>query len=165
MLQKKICMIGAYGVGKTSMVRRYVQSIFDERYQTTVGVKIDKKQVTVQGQDLTLVIWDMAGEDGLVPMRLSQVRGAAGYLLVADGCREETLAVAVDLHERITDTVGDLPFLLALNKHDLQQEWRIREAAIHEIERLGWRVMRTSAKSGSGVEELFQTLALRLLDD
>lgn len=165
MLQKKVCMIGAYGVGKTSMVRRFVQSIFDERYHTTVGVKIDKKSISVDGCELTLMIWDMAGDDGLVPFRVAQVRGASGYILVADGTREDTLPGAIDLQHRIVDAVGDLPFVLALNKYDLQEEWRIGEAAIGAVTRRGWTVVRTSAKTGAGVENLFHGLALKLLDD
>ena len=63
MIQKKICMIGTSGVGKTSLVSRFVQSIFADKYLTTVGVKIDKKIVTVDGTEMTLMIWDLAGDD------------------------------------------------------------------------------------------------------
>ena len=85
MIQKKICMIGSFGVGKTSLVARFVRSIFSEKYQTTVGVKIDKKVVEVGGQQVTLVLWDIAGEDALTTVRVSQLRGASGYILVVDG--------------------------------------------------------------------------------
>lgn len=64
MIQKKICMVGAYGVGKTSLVRRFVESMFDEHYHTTVGARIDKKVVTINGASIMLMIWDLAGGDG-----------------------------------------------------------------------------------------------------
>ena len=76
MIQKKICMVGAFGVGKTSLVSRYVHSIFSEKYQTTVGVKIDKKVVQSRGAEVTLVLWDLAGEDALTTVRPSQLKGA-----------------------------------------------------------------------------------------
>ena len=63
MLQKKVCMLGSFSVGKTSMVRRYVESMFDEKYHTTIGVKVDKKIVRAGGRTLTLILWDIHGED------------------------------------------------------------------------------------------------------
>ncbi|HET7777303.1 MAG TPA: EutP/PduV family microcompartment system protein, partial [Rudaea sp.] len=63
MLQKKICLLGAFGVGKTSLTQRFVSSIFSDKYLTTVGVKIDKKAVDVGATPVSLVIWDIAGED------------------------------------------------------------------------------------------------------
>ncbi|CAN5885157.1 hypothetical protein BH20PSE1_BH20PSE1_21790 [soil metagenome] len=81
MLQKKICMLGFFGVGKTSLVRRYVCSVFSDTYLTTVGVKIDKT-VTVREQTLNLLLWDIAGADDISALRISYLRGAVGYLLV-----------------------------------------------------------------------------------
>ena len=80
MIRKKICMIGAFAVGKTSLVRRFVQSIFDEKYLTTVGVKIDKKVVEVDGRQIMLMLWDLEGQDVYHSVRTSYLRGAAGYL-------------------------------------------------------------------------------------
>ena len=100
-LQKKICMIGAFSVGKTSLVKRYVQSVFSDTYLTTVGVKIDKKTVDVAGRTVNLILWDLAGEDDIASLRMSYLRGAAGYVLVADGTRPSTLDVALSLRERV----------------------------------------------------------------
>ena len=163
MIQKKICMVGACGVGKTSLVRRFVESIFDERYQTTLGVQIDKKCVEVKGTEVTLVIWDLGGEDELIQLRVSYLRGASGYLLVADGTRTATLAKARELEERIRGQLGPIPFLLLVNKSDLAEEWEAGETwAV--IARLGWSHIRTSAKTGDGVEHAFQQLASQMLE-
>src|SRR6478672_9470880 len=116
MIRKKICMVGLYGVGKTSLVKRYVESIFDERYHTTIGVKIDKKDVVVDGRDVSLAIWDMAGEDEIAQVRLSHLRGASGYLLVADGTRRASVDKALELRSRIEQQTGALPFVLVVNK-------------------------------------------------
>ena len=161
MLQKKICLLGAFGVGKTSLTRRFVDSIFSDTYLTTVGVKIDKKTVAVNGNSVNLLIWDIAGEDEVSAVRTSYLRGAAGYLLVVDVTRAQTLAVAKSISERVAREVGDVPFLCLLNKTDVE-EWDISDAHIEEIELQGWTVLRTSAKTGAGVEAAFSDLARRI---
>ncbi len=162
-LQKKICMLGAFAVGKTSLVRRYVDSIFSDRYLTTVGVKIDKRMVTVGGSEVSLILWDIAGEDDISQVRTSYVRGAAGYLLVVDGTRPGTVDVAQSIQQRVEAEVGKLPFVVLLNKRDLQSLWAVSEEHIAALEWAGWNVQLTSARSGEGVEEAFQALAERVM--
>jgi small GTP-binding protein len=162
-LQKKICMLGAFAVGKTSLVRRYVDSIFSDRYLTTVGVKIDKRMVTVGGSEVSLILWDIAGEDDISQVRTSYVRGAAGYLLVVDGTRPGTVDVAQSIQQRVEAEVGKLPFVVLLNKRDLQSLWSVSAEHIAALERGGWIVQLTSARSGEGVEEAFQALAERVI--
>jgi small GTP-binding protein len=164
MIKKKVCMVGLYGVGKTSLVKRFVESIFGERYLTTVGVKIDKKDVFVGGCTVTLAIWDIAGEDDLAEFRISNVRGASGYVLVADGCRRASLGKAVDLQKRITASFGPLPFVLVVNKADLRDEWEIQPEALAALTGEGWHAIEASAKTGHAVELIFHTLAKDMLD-
>jgi hypothetical protein len=133
MLQKKICMLGSFSVGKTSLVKRFVESIFSEKYLTTVGVKINKRAVTVHGEDLTVMLWDLYGEDEYQKIRMSYLRGASGYLLVADGTRPATLDKAFAIQEEAEKHFGPTPYVVALNKCDLTQEWEIspeREAEV-----------------------------------
>jgi small GTP-binding protein len=162
-LQKKICMLGAFAVGKTSLVRRYVDSIFSDRYLTTVGVKIDKRMVTVGGSEVSLILWDIAGEDDISQVRTSYVRGAAGYLLVVDGTRPGTVEVAQSIQQRVEAEVGKLPFVVLLNKRDLQSLWSVSAEHVAALERAGWIVQLTSARSGEGVEDAFQALAERVI--
>jgi hypothetical protein len=161
-LQKKICLLGAFGVGKTSLTQRYVSSIFSDKYLTTVGVKIDKKTLDVGQTPVSLVIWDIAGEDEVSAVRTSYLRGAAGYLLVVDVTRAQTLDVARHIQARVATEIGDIPFLCLLNKIDIEP-WDITEASIEEVRQAGWTVERTSAKTGTGVEEAFAELAKRIV--
>jgi len=160
-LQKKICLLGAFGVGKTSLTRRFVESIFSDTYLTTVGVKIDKKPVQVGDQTVNLLIWDIAGEDDVSAVRTSYLRGAAGYLLVVDVTRVQTLDVAQSIRERVAREIGDIPFLCLLNKTDVV-EWDIPTARIDDLPAQGWSVLHTSAKTGAGVESAFFDLAQRI---
>jgi small GTP-binding protein len=163
MISKKVCMLGGFAVGKTSLVSRFVRSIFSEKYLTTVGVKIDKKTVPVPGNDVDLVLWDIYGEDDFQKMRTSYLRGANGYLLVVDGTRRSTLDTARDLHKLAVDTVGPVPHLVLVNKSDLEDAWEIDTDALNALGRDGSTVVKTSAKSGVGVEEAFARLAVAMM--
>jgi len=164
MIQKKICMLGSFAVGKTSLVARYVSSIFSDKYLSTVGVKVDKKPLTVGGVEMTLLLWDLYGEDGFQTVQKSYLRGAAGYLLVVDGTRYDTLAAARQLQKMAESVVGDVPFMLALNKADLAAEWQVDDRALFEVADSGWKIIRTSAKTGLGVEEAFEQIARAMLE-
>jgi len=158
-IQKKIALLGAPGVGKTSLVLRFVQSLFDEKYLTTIGVKVDKKQVVVGDQDVMLMMWDVAGAEEHFAVPTSYIRGAAGYLLVVDGTRPDTLERGLDIVERVDGEIGRLPFVLVLNKSDLIEDWRIGEAELGAVQARGFPILRTSAKTGTGVEDAFLQLA------
>jgi small GTP-binding protein len=163
MISRKICMLGGYAVGKTSLVRKFVHGVFSEKYLTTIGVKIDKKELVVGGTELALILWDLAGEDGFEKVRLSYLRGASGYLLVVDGTREATLQTALSVQEKAQQSLGDVPFLLLTNKVDLSDEWAIAESQLDALRARGWRVLPTSAKDGRGVEDAFVQLANDIL--
>jgi small GTP-binding protein len=162
MIQKKVCMLGAFAVGKTSLVARFVRSLFSEKYHTTVGVKVDKKTVAVGEEQVNLMLWDLYGEDDFQKLRTSYLRGSSGYVLAVDGTRRETLEKAVILQSRAREALGDVPFVLVLNKADLADKWELEDSAIDELVGQGWSTFKTSAKTGAGVEESFLTLARRM---
>jgi small GTP-binding protein len=163
MLKKKICLLGSYGVGKTSLVARFVHSMFADKYHTTVGVKIDKKVLKFDGQELTLMLWDMAGEEENAPVKLNQVKDASGYLLVVDGTRSKTLDTALSIQQRVENEIGSRPYLMLVNKADLRETWEIPESTWTGLADSGWTVLETSAKSGQHVEEAFASLSSRIL--
>ncbi|MDL2207269.1 GTP-binding protein [Desulfovibrio sp. OttesenSCG-928-M16] len=163
MLNKKICMLGSFAVGKTALVQQYVHSIFTDRYLSTVGVKISKKLLTVDGQEMTLVLWDLEGKDDYVDVNISYLRGAMGFFVVADGTRKETLDIALALRTLALDLIGPVPNALLVNKADLAAEWEVMDAHLASLTHQGIRVTKTSAKTGLDVAESFNSLAKDLL--
>ncbi len=161
MIQKKVCMLGATAVGKTSLVGQYVKSIFSEKYHSTIGVKVDKKVVRVDNHEMTMMLWDLQGEDDEFKIRPSFLRGASGYILVVDLTRSATLETAKRIQLMIEKEIGQVPFQILFNKCDLRDEFDIDESWM--VEFAGERVIRTSAKTGENVEEAFLELAQRLL--
>jgi len=158
-MQKKICLLGTFAVGKSSLTERFVRSIFSQRYHTTVGVHIQKGTIDVEGENIDLIIWDLAGEDEFVSLRTAYLRGAAGYILVADGTRPNTLNKARELHDSAEGALGRVPFVLMVNKMDRLEDWAVADGELDGLTQKGWVVFRTSAKTGEGVSDGFIWLA------
>ena len=158
MIQKKVCMVGLFGTGKTSLVQRFVHSIFSERYLSTVGVKIDRKVVELDGASVTLILWDLAGRDAQEDITTSYLRGAHAILYVADGTRRETCDQLPELRALVREAAGEVPEVVALNKSDLKDRWAITDADEQGLAS-AFDVVRTSAKTGEGVEDTFQRIA------
>ena len=154
MIQKKVCMVGVFGTGKTSLVQRFVHSMFSERYLSTVGVKIDRKPIQLDGADLTLVLWDLAGRDGHEDITTSYLRGSHAVLYVADGTRRETCDQLPELRALVRQAAGEVPEVLALNKSDLKERWALSVGDEQALSK-AFDLVRTSAKTGDGVEETF----------
>ena len=162
--KRKVCLLGAFGVGKTSLVRRFVHSEFDESYHSTIGVKVDKKIIDVEGSELTLVIWDVAGEEEFFQIPDSYVQGAHGFLFVADGTRGDTLKTLKKVRERFQDSVGPRPEIILLNKCDLADSWVITEEMEKDFSDAGVPFLCTSAADGRNVEKAFEILGRQLLE-
>ncbi len=162
LVSKKICLIGDFSVGKTSLTQRFVSNTFSDQYLTTVGVRIETRTVTLSPeQEIKLVVWDIAGADELSTISKTYMQGASGYLLVADGTRKQTLNSAHQLHKSIQKQWPDLPYIGLLNKADLGTQWEIGEEEIARWpEVANWQ--KTSALTGEGVEDAFLQLARKM---
>lgn len=149
-------MLGAFAVGKTSLVQRFVNSIFSEKYQTTIGVKIDQKLVNINNIEVNLMLWDIHGEDNFQKVKPSYIMGASGYFIVVDVTREQTLDVGLSLQSMAEQMSKGAPYILLLNKIDIdKEEWEISDDSIAKLNSNGINVIQTSAKDGTGVEEAF----------
>ena len=159
MIQKKICMVGVFGTGKTSLVQQFVHTLFTDKYHSTVGVKIDRKEVDLDGTAVNLVLWDLAGRDDSEDISTSYLRGSAGIFYVVDGTRRETFEQILEIGEIVNGAIGDVPSLVALNKKDLLDEWKLGQGDYNTLLDAGFHTIGTSAKTGEGVEDAFLWLA------
>ncbi|MEA2112247.1 MAG: Rab family GTPase [Campylobacterota bacterium] len=160
---KKILLIGNTGVGKTSLVTRYVENKFSDTYLTTIGVNIMKKMVLLEKDgesvDVALMIWDVEGSTDSQKIPSHYSKGANGYIIVIDGSQKETLN-NLKVHLEYTDGT---PFVLAVNKCDLPSVVSLDTEAFKEKFPNCIAVMETSAKINSNVEELFKTLTNKII--
>jgi len=157
MSKKKICMVGDFSVGKTSLTQKFVNNVFSDKYLTTIGVKIDTAEVG----GTKLIIWDIAGRDSLSPVNVSYLVGASGVVLVADGTRESTITGIADIWQTIEKRIGNVPLVLALNKCD-SDDWNVSEQSLAQFSEFGWKVYFTSAKEGENVSQIFEDLVSQI---
>lgn len=160
MVHKKVCMLGATSVGKTSLVRQFVETTFSDKYHSTIGVKVDKKVVVTGNREVTMMLWDIQGEDDEFKIRPAFLRGASGYILVVDLTRAATLESAKRIQLMIEKKIGRVPFQILFNKNDLEDDFEIDHSWM--VEFAGEAVLRTSAKTGENVEEAFLGLAEKM---
>ena len=170
---RKICLLGDFAVGKTSLVSRYVHNVFSDRYLTTVGVKIDTRIVemsripgkqnpeadAVAGRSIKLVLWDLAGAANLSAPARAYIQGAHGFLAVCDGTRRATLNTALALLNSAREQIGTRPAVLLVNKQDLYESWEVDQDSLDSARTRVANVLATSAKSGANVDRAFRLLA------
>lgn len=162
MKQKKICLLGASSVGKTSLVKQFVEGIFDEKYLTTIGVKIDKKILKIDDESIQFMLWDLEGNDRYNVFQEKYLRGASAYIIVVDQTRSASLIEGVDIHT-LARQVCNCPAFLAINKCDLDANWHWGEKELADYKEIFDQCFNTSAKTGEQVEEMFESLASLLL--
>jgi small GTP-binding protein len=173
MNKRKICLIGDFGVGKTSLIRRFVDRQFSEHYLSTVGVQISQKDVEVPASDsqasqqLRLMIWDLEGSTKFQGITKEYVKGCHAAILVADVNRPETIDhLAEHLALLSSLEIQDLKVIVAFNKADLMEDSAGKDLLLGSWLPSGEQVLAsylTSAKTGENVEAAFQQLAESLL--
>jgi len=156
-VQKKICLLGDFGVGKTSLVQRFVEGRFDDKYLSTIGVKISRKVFTRSYGEMNLLVWDLAGSNGFETSSSTYMQGATGALVVCDLTRRDTL-IACDNYARQVRTMNPgIQLVFVGNKADLEQERVVSVSdLLATLSAFGERTFfLTSAKTGEKVEEAF----------
>ena len=168
--RRKICLLGDAAVGKTSLIRRFVEDVFDDKYLVTLGTKVTMKELNIkspkmkQRLKMTLMIWDIMGQKELKRLLTSFYNGAKGALIVADITRKETLESIDDWILSLHNCVGKVPVLLLLNKSDLMDQTAIKQDEIIDLaKKHDISFLFTSAKTGKNVDKAFMRLSEMLL--
>lgn len=164
-LIKKICLLGDAAVGKTSLIRKYVYSSFDDKYITTIGTKVTKKSLVFKhpSQDMkvriSLLIWDILGQKEYSRLHPVYYQGAEGALVVADATRPATIKSLEEWAIGFQKTVGTVPLIFLINKVDLidRDAFDLTEAQAI-ADKYNARIHFTSAKTGENVEKSFLEL-------
>ncbi|MGL5064103.1 MAG: Rab family GTPase [Microcoleus sp.] len=172
-ISKKMCMVGDFGVGKTSLIRRFVDGQFSDQYLSTVGVKISRKTLELESvalqKNLTaqLLIWDLEGHTKFKGIAPTYLQGASGVLIVADVSRPETVERITE-HIQLYNSVNPKGvIIIALNKVDLIDEEKLAVLTEIAYSVAGEKVIAvytTSAKTGKDVEEIFHKLAYTMVE-
>ncbi|UCF07659.1 MAG: GTP-binding protein [Thermoplasmata archaeon] len=163
---KKITMIGTGGVGKTSLIKRFILNIFDDKYLRTLGTKISQKVIEIEYPEkylriqLTMLIWDIVGQDSFRPLlQDAYFYGVNGSLAVCDATRADTLRVLDEWVESLHKISGDVPMIILANKCDLKDSMEIGEETLKSYaEKYNAPFLYTSAKNGENVEDAFLQL-------
>ena len=164
-MKVKICLVGEGAVGKTCLIRRFIQDQFDDRYISTLGAKVSKKELKVDGPnggaDVDMTIWDIMGEKGFRELlKEAYFHGAQGVLAVCDVTRRQTLDDLDEWVAAVLKVTGNVPITYLANKADLKDQADVTEADVRraaESHRAPY--LYTSAKTGQNVEEAFAKLA------
>jgi small GTP-binding protein len=157
-------MLGAFSVGKTSLISRFVYSIFSDTYLSSIGVKISKKDVDSSKGPVKLMLWDLEGRDDYSDLNLNYLRGSMGLIIVIDGTREETLSTALGMHQKSMEAIGPIPYIMLVNKQDLMDQWEITPQMLASLKQKKYNHLLTSAKTGLNVEEAFQLLTENMVN-
>lgn len=172
MISKKICLVGDFNVGKTSLIRRFVDRQFSDQYLSTVGVKISRKNVDLEAVagkknvQVQLLIWDLEGSTKFKAIAPTYLQGSKGVIIVADLTRSETIE---HIQEHIKLFLSMNPkgqIIVALNKSDLLDEAKIAKimASYPLASEKVSAIYNTSAKTGKNVDEIFQTLTAKMME-
>lgn len=154
---KKIVLLGHFGVGKTSLMKRFIDDTFSENYKVTLGVQIQKKVVELKNtKKISLIIWDIEGNTSVKNTRLSYLLGSNGFIYVFDATRIDTF---IDVNEEIEFLKEHYPrakIKVIGNKLDLVGKKSLVD--VLALKKINYDYL-ASAKSGENVNELFQDLA------
>ncbi len=168
---KKVVLLGDGGVGKTSLITRYVVDKFDSKYIATIGTKVSRKDIQIVRPNLIInlrmMIWDILGQKEYSKIRSASLSGAQGLILVGDLSRPETIRSLESFWMKEVDlAVGKIPTVLVGNKKDLAASNSMVGSVLESMgERLEMPMLITSAKTGDNVEAIFSTLGEMLVAD
>lgn len=160
----KLCLLGDGAVGKTSLVRKFVFDVFDDKYLKSFGTKVSKKSLNVGNASIDLMLWDILGQKTHESLHAAYYKGAAGALAVCDFTRPETMKNLKSWLGSFRSVVGDQPVLILGNKADLEKKFTTAELESFGAS-VNCPVLETSAKTGQNVEHAFSEMGKRLMEE
>ncbi len=159
-IKKKMVLLGDGGVGKTSLINRFVLNKFNEKYIATIGTRISKKSVNAGDYEVLLMIWDILGQKGYERVQWASFKGAEGAFMVVDLTRRSTFE-SIERYwiPQLFNVTKNIPIIFLGNKSDLPN-WEISEEELEELAvKYNSEYFLTSAKTGANVEQAFKELA------
>ena len=163
-LRRKVCLLGATGVGKTSLVRRFVEDRFDEDFKSSIEVAIFKGSVELDDVTLELMLWDPGARGAREQFTRSFISGASGLVFVADSTRPQTVDRLLQAQVKERGFIGSRPSILVVNKIDLTEGLGLTKWQLDAARQLDWKIEEVSAKSGENVGAAFASLARLILE-
>jgi small GTP-binding protein len=168
-LKAKVCLIGDWGVGKTSLIRKFVLDQFDDKYIVTFGTKVSKKRIKFKKYkdtvtDLNMVIWDIMGQDEFRTIQKNAYSGTHAALIVCDVTRKESLKNIKKWRDDIFSITKEIPVVVLANKADLQNKRKFKIEDLAKVASdINAKYFFTSAKTGQNVESAFRAIGKELI--
>jgi small GTP-binding protein len=163
-LKRKVCLLGVSGVGKSSLVRRFVEDRFDREQNPSIAMSIFSGTVELGDVSLEMMLWDPAGADTGAQYNRSFISGASGLIFVVDATKPQTLDHLLEAQAKERGFIGSRPAILVVNKTDLTGDFALSKAQIDAASKLDWRLIQASAKTGDNVSQVFTKLAELMLE-